>query len=231
MIETIRFNNVLPNVFVGSPPEGGPTDVWEKELSFKKGCSYLIEAASGRGKSSFCSFLYGLRSDYQGRIELLDRDGNALGSTEKDRCEIRKSALALMFQEHRLFPELTALENVMLKNQLTDYFTEGQVRQMLCTLGLQEKLDTPCAKLSLGQQQRVAIARALVSNPKLILADEPTGNLDSKNGQEVMQLLKELHDEGTTIIMVTHSQHDASYASRVICMLDGKIVTDVKGRL
>ena len=89
MIETIRFNNVLPNVFVGSPPEGGPTDVWEKELSFKKGCSYLIEAASGRGKSSFCSFLYGLRSDYQGRIELLDKDGHALGSTEKDSNESR----------------------------------------------------------------------------------------------------------------------------------------------
>ena len=86
-------------------------------------------------------------------------------------------------------------------------------------------------QLSGGQQQRVAIARALVSNPKLILADEPTGNLDSKNGQEVMTLLQELHKEGTTIIMVTHSQHDAAYASRTICLFDGKIVTDVKSKL
>lgn len=191
MIETICFNNVLPNVFVGSPPEGGPTDVWEKELSFKKGCSYLIEAASGRGKSSFCSFLYGLRSDYQGRIKLLDRDGNALGSTEKDRCEIRKSALALMFQEHRLFPELTALENVMLKNQLTGYFTEGQVRQMLCTLGLQEKLDTPCAKLSLGQQQRVAFVRMLAQPADFFLLDEPISHLDAGNAEIMSAILRQ----------------------------------------
>ena len=201
MIETIRFNNVLPNVFVGSPPEGGPTDVWERELSFKKGCSYLIEAASGRGKSSFCSFLYGLRSDYQGRIELLDRDGHALGSTEKDRCEIRKSALALMFQEHRLFPELTALENVMLKNQLTGYFTEGQVRQMLCTLGLQEKLDTPCAKLSLGQQQRVAFVRMLAQPADFFLLDEPISHLDAGNAEIMSAILRQRqHQDGAGVI-------------------------------
>lgn len=203
MIETIRFNNVLPNVFVGSPPEGGPTDVWEKELSFKKGCSYLIEAASGRGKSSFCSFLYGLRSDYQGRIELLDRDGNALGSTEKDRCEIRKSALALMFQEHRLFPELTALENVMLKNQLTGYFTEGQVRQMLCTLGLQEKLDTPCAKLSLGQQQRVAFVRMLAQPADFFLLDEPISHLDAGNAEIMSAILRQRQQQDGSGVIAT----------------------------
>ena len=86
-------------------------------------------------------------------------------------------------------------------------------------------------QLSGGQQQRVAIARALVSNPKLILADEPTGNLDSKNGQEVMMLLQELNREGTTIIMVTHSQHDASYATRQICLFDGTIVKDLANRM
>lgn len=203
MIETIRFNNVLPNVFVGSPPEGGPTDVWEKELSFKKGCSYLIEAASGRGKSSFCSFLYGLRSDYQGRIELLDRDGNALGSTEKDRCEIRKSALALMFQEHRLFPELTALENVMLKNQLTGYFTEGQVRQMFCTLGLQEKLDTPCAKLSLGQQQRVAFVRMLAQPADFFLLDEPISHLDASNAEIMSAILRQRQQQDGAGVIAT----------------------------
>ncbi|MBR2458325.1 MAG: ATP-binding cassette domain-containing protein [Bacteroidaceae bacterium] len=202
-METIRFNNVLPNVFVGSPPEGGPTDVWEKELSFKKGCSYLIEAASGRGKSSFCSFLYGLRSDYQGRIELLDRDGNALGSTEKDRCEIRKSALALMFQEHRLFPELTALENVMLKNQLTGYFTEGQVRQMLCTLGLQEKLDTPCAKLSLGQQQRVAFVRMLAQPADFFLLDEPISHLDAGNAEIMSAILRQRQQQDGSGVIAT----------------------------
>ena len=106
-----------------------------------------------------------------------------------------------------------------------------RVRAMLEKMNMSHRRHHFPQQLSGGQQQRVAIARALVSNPKLILADEPTGNLDSKNGQDVMTLLKELNDEGTTIIMVTHAQHDASYASRVICMLDGKIVTDVDGKL
>ena len=106
-----------------------------------------------------------------------------------------------------------------------------RVKKMLDRMNISHRAGHFPQQLSGGQQQRVAIARALVSHPKLILADEPTGNLDSKNGQEVMTLLKELHQEGTTIIMVTHSQHDASYASRTICLFDGKIVTDVKSHL
>ncbi|MBO7221298.1 MAG: ATP-binding cassette domain-containing protein, partial [Alistipes sp.] len=106
-----------------------------------------------------------------------------------------------------------------------------RVQKMLDRMNISHRAGHFPQQLSGGQQQRVAIARALVSNPKLILADEPTGNLDSKNGQEVMTLLQELHKEGTTIIMVTHSQHDAAYASRTICLFDGKVVTDVKSKL
>ncbi len=108
---------------------------------------------------------------------------------------------------------------------------EQRLAVLLSKLGLRGREGHLPRQLSGGQQQRVAIARALVSNPKLILADEPTGNLDSKNGQEVMNLLQELNREGTTIIMVTHSQHDASYASRTICLFDGRIVTDVASKL
>lgn len=203
MVETIRFSNVLPNVFAGSPPEGGPSDVWEKELSFKKGCSYLIEAASGRGKSSFCSFLYGLRSDYQGRIELLDKDGHPLDTSESSMCGLRRTSLALMFQEHRLFPELTALENVMLKNLLTDYCTEEQARRMLCQLGLQEKLDTPCARLSLGQQQRVAFVRMLVQPADFFLLDEPVSHLDTRNAEIMGRLLQQRQQQDGVGVIVT----------------------------
>lgn len=203
MVETIRFSNVLPNVFAGSPPEGGPSDVWEKELSFKKGCSYLIEAASGRGKSSFCSFLYGLRSDYQGRIELLDKDGHPLDTSESSMYGLRRTSLALMFQEHRLFPELTALENVMLKNLLTDYCTEEQARRMLCQLGLQEKLDTPCARLSLGQQQRVAFVRMLVQPADFFLLDEPISHLDTRNAEIMGRLLQQRQQQDGVGVIVT----------------------------
>lgn len=203
MIETIRFNNVIPNVFVGSPPEGGPSDVWQQSLFFEKGRSYLIEAASGRGKSSFCAFLYGLRSDYQGQIELLDKHGQRISSSEAARCEMRRRSLALMFQEHRIFPELTAVENVMLKNMLTDYYTEQQVRQMLKQLGLQERLDTPCARLSLGQQQRVAFIRVLAQPADFFLLDEPISHLDSNNAAIMGDLLAERQQRDGTGVIVT----------------------------
>ena len=203
MIETIRFNNVIPNVFVGSPPEGGPSDVWQQSLFFEKGRSYLIEAASGRGKSSFCAFLYGLRSDYQGQIELLDKHGQRISSSEAARCEMRRRSLALMFQEHRIFPELTAVENVMLKNMLTDYYTEQQVRQMLTQLGLQERLDTPCARLSLGQQQRVAFIRVLAQPADFFLLDEPISHLDSSNAAIMGSLLAERQQRDGTGVIVT----------------------------
>ena len=106
-----------------------------------------------------------------------------------------------------------------------------RVKKMLERMNMSHRAKHFPQQLSGGQQQRVAIARALISNPKLILADEPTGNLDSRNGQEVMNLLKELNAEGTTVIMVTHSQHDASYADRTLCLFDGQLVPDLKNRM
>jgi ABC-type lipoprotein export system ATPase subunit len=203
MIETIRFNSVIPNVFVGSLPEGGPSDVWQQVLNFHRGKSYLIEAASGRGKSSFCTFLCGLRSDYQGEIALLDAQGHAIGKTKDEGCILRRQSLAMMFQDHRLFPELTAVENVMLKSLLTNFYTEEQVRQMLIKLGLQNRLDTPCARLSLGQQQRVAFVRTLAQPADFFLLDEPISHLDMANAEIMSAMLKERQQKDGAGVIVT----------------------------
>ena len=204
MIETILLKNVIPNVFVGSPPEGGPSDVWGQQLMFCRGKSYLIEAASGRGKSSLCAFLYALRSDYQGSIELADANGKRIELRERTICEMRKISLALMFQEHRLFPELTAVENVMLKNMLTNIYTEHEIRQMLSRTGLQDRLDTPCARLSLGQQQRVAFVRLLAQPADFLLLDEPISHLDEDNSRIMSEMLKEKQErEGASVIVTS----------------------------
>lgn len=204
MIETILLKNVIPNVFVGSPPEGGPSDVWGQQLMFCRGKSYLIEAASGRGKSSLCAFLYALRFDYQGSIELADANGKRIELRERTICEMRKTSLALMFQEHRLFPELTAVENVMLKNILTNIYTEHEIRQMLSRTGLQDRLDTPCARLSLGQQQRVAFVRLLAQPADFLLLDEPISHLDEDNSRIMSEMLKEKQErEGAGVIVTS----------------------------
>lgn len=191
MIETIRINGIIPDFLADSLSKEEGTDVWRKELTFTRGESYLIEATSGRGKSSFCSFLYGLRSDYAGSIEYLDNKGLVLPKTEESYCEIRRTMLAMMFQEHRIFPELTAVENVMLKNQLTDYFTEKEIRERLTELGLEERLDRPCGRLSYGQQQRVAFVRLLAQPADFVILDEPVSHLDAANAAIMGNMLRE----------------------------------------
>ena len=135
--------------------------------------------------------------------------------------------IGFVFQSFQLVPELNVEQNIIFP-LLLDYRKPDskKVNEILNLLGLVERRHHLPSQLSGGQQQRVAIARAVVAGPKLILADEPTGNLDSKNGAEVMNLLTELNREGTTIIMVTHSQHDASYAHRIINLFDGQVITE-----
>ncbi|MBQ8045356.1 MAG: ABC transporter ATP-binding protein [Bacteroidales bacterium] len=198
----------------------------------KEGEFVAIMGPSGCGKSTLLNILGLLDNPTEGSYKLLDKEVGKL--KEKDRTMFRKGNIGFVFQSFNLIDELSVEENVelpLIYMGVKHSERKERVKKMLERMSISHRTRHFPQQLSGGQQQRVAIARALVSNPKLILADEPTGNLDSKNGQDVMQLLKELNDEGTTIIMVTHSQHDASYASRVICMLDGKIVTDVKGRL
>ncbi|MGM9759858.1 MAG: ABC transporter ATP-binding protein, partial [Parabacteroides sp.] len=149
---------------------------------------------------------------------------------ESERTQVRKGNIGFVFQSFNLIDELNVYENVELPLTYMGVKMEERkkrVKEILRRMNINHRAGHFPQQLSGGQQQRVAIARAVVSNPKLILADEPTGNLDSKNGAEVMQLLMDLHKEGTTIVMVTHSQHDASYADRIISLFDGVVVTDV----
>ena len=142
-------------------------------------------------------------------------------------AQVRRQKIGFIFQDFRLFPEYTVRDNILIPFYL-DHRTpdEQMLRKLTGILGIAEKLDARPSQISGGQQQRVAIARALIGKPRIVFADEPTGNLDSVNGVEVMELLSELNRQGTTIIIVTHSQRDATYAHRIIRLLDGQIVSE-----
>ena len=203
MIESIVFDNVNLKLFVENPPEGPVSDVWNSVVNFRKGKSYLIEATSGRGKSSFCSFLCGLRDEYVGGIALLDGNGNRLAGEYSDMLLRRQKILAMMFQEHRLFPELSPVDNVMLKNQITGFTTESEIRSMLVRLGLEDHLDRPCGKMSFGQQQRVAFVRALCQPFDFILLDEPVSHLDAGNAGIMAEMVRERQEKDGVGIIVT----------------------------
>lgn len=204
------------------------------QVSFeiKDGEFVAIMGPSGCGKSTLLNILGLLDNPTDGSYQLLGQEVAKL--KEKDRTKFRKGNIGFVFQSFNLIDELSVFENVelpLIYMGVSSSERKKRVKNILERMNISHRASHFPQQLSGGQQQRVAIARALVSNPKLILADEPTGNLDSKNSQDVMLLLQELNREGTTIIMVTHSQHDATYASRTICLFDGKIVTDVKSRL
>ena len=191
-----------------------------------------IIGQSGSGKSTLMNMLGCLDVPTSGTYILNGQDVSGL--TDDQLSDIRNREIGFIFQGFNLIAGLTALENVELPliYRGVDKKERDQLSRMaLEKVGLKERMHHKPSEMSGGQQQRVAIARAVVSNPKLILADEPTGNLDSKNGREVMELLKELNAEGTTIVMVTHSQKDAACAQRTINLFDGKIVSDVINEL
>ena len=162
-------------------------------------------------------------------------DGKDLTRMNDDQLTLlRRHQIGFIFQSFNLIDELTVYENVELPLvylNIKPTERNRQVKEVLEKVNMLHRANHLPQQLSGGQQQRVAIARAVVSNPKLILADEPTGNLDSKNGREVMELLSELNREGTTVIMVTHSQHDSTYAHRVLHLFDGELVKDLANKL
>ena len=191
-----------------------------------------IMGPSGCGKSTLLNILGLLDNPSGGSYKLLDNEVGQL--KEKERTKFRKGNIGFVFQSFNLIDELNVYENVELPLRYLNISAgerKQKVNEILKRMGISHRAKHFPQQLSGGQQQRVAIARAVVSNPKLILADEPTGNLDSKNGKEVMELLRELNQEGTTIVMVTHSQKDAAVAQRVINLFDGQIVGDVKNEL
>ena len=194
-------------------------------LEVKDGEFVAIMGPSGCGKSTLLSILGLLDNPTSGNYYL---DGEEVGHLkERARTNYRKGRIGFVFQRFNLIDELTVEENVDLQLKYLDVpkaERKERVLEILRKVSLSQRAKHYPQQLSGGQQQRVAIARAVVGRPKLILADEPTGNLDSKNSEEVMTLLSQLNAEGTTIVMVTHSQHDATYANRVSNLLDGAIV-------
>ena len=198
----------------------------------KEGEFVAIMGPSGCGKSTLLNILGLLDNPTSGEYMLLDKEVGNL--RERDRTYFRRGNIGFVFQSFNLIDEMNVSENIelpLIYMGVKPAERKKRVQKMLERMDMTHRAKHFPQQLSGGQQQRVAIARALVSNPKLILADEPTGNLDSKNGQEVMNLLRELNSEGTTVIMVTHSQHDASYAQRILCLFDGELVTDVRSRM
>lgn len=187
----------------------------------------LSWAQSGCGKSTLLSILGMLDSPTSGQFEFAGTD--IAGYSEKQLSQLRKASIGFVFQSFNLIDELTVFENVELPLQyqnISKKERKQRVEQILKRVAIDHRADHLPQQLSGGQQQRVAVARALVINPKLILADEPTGNLDSKNGEEVMAMLRELNREGTTVIMVTHSEKEGGYADRLVRLLDGQVMLD-----
>ena len=191
-----------------------------------------IMGPSGCGKSTLLNILGLLDSPTEGKYWLNNEEVGHL--KERERTAYRKGRIGFVFQNFNLIDELTVEENVDLQLK---YLGVGKaerkerVLEILRKVKLSHRAKHYPHQLSGGQQQRVASARAVVGKPSIILADEPTGNLDSKNGMEVMQLLSELNEEGTTIVMVTHSKHDATYASRIINLFDGQVVDAMNDQL
>lgn len=183
----IHLQQVLPAVFADS--NGLYSDVWQQELTLRRGYSYVVEAASGKGKSSLFSFLYGYRHDFQGHIRFDQTDVRSL--TTSQWVEIRRCHLSILFQELRLFGELTALENVLLKNRLTNFKSEKEILRLFEALHIADKCHQHTDHLSYGQQQRVAFIRSLCQPFDYILLDEPVSHLDDANAATMGSLLTE----------------------------------------
>jgi putative ABC transport system ATP-binding protein len=206
-IETLALNNI--------------------NLRINKGEFVAIMGPSGCGKSTLLNILGLLDNPTEGQYTF--NENQVAGLKEGQRTDLRKGNIGFVFQSFNLIDELNVFENVempLVYQGLSSKKRKEMVSKVLDRMNMSHRAKHYPQQLSGGQQQRVAISRAVVSNPGLILADEPTGNLDSKNGQEVMELLTELNREGTTIIMVTHSLKDAGYAHRIINLFDGKVVTE-----
>ncbi len=198
------------------------------ELTINEGDFISIMGPSGSGKTTLLNVI-GMLDDFnEGEYHFLDQEVHTL--KEKYRAKLYKDYIGFVFQSYHLIDELTVYENIetpLLYKNYKSAERKSLVADMLDRFNIVGKKDLFPSQLSGGQQQIVGIARALISSPKLILADEPTGNLNSKQGEEIMNLFKQLNDEGVTIIQVTHSEKNATYGSRIINLLDGRIINTV----
>ncbi len=223
MIETQNLSKVFRTEDVET------TALNEVDLQVKEGDFLAIMGPSGCGKSTLLNLLGMIDQPTSGKFFFKGED--IAGYNEKQRARIRKNNVGFIFQSFNLIDELSVYENVelpLIYAGTPSAERKARVTEVLEKVNMAHRARHFPLQLSGGQQQRVAVARALVNRPGFILADEPTGNLDSKNGEEVMALLTELNEEGTTIVMVTHSSKDAEFADRIIRMLDGKVLIESK---
>lgn len=199
-MNTIILKHTLPQVF--AQRSDIISDVWLKDIIFEKGKTYLLEANSGTGKSSLCSFVYGYRKDYQGRIFFDEQ--NILQLTVKQWVDQRKKHLSLLWQDLRLFPELSAFENVQLKNKLTGFQKKKTIEEWFDRLGIDDKKNALVGQMSFGQQQRVALIRALCQPFDFLFADEPVSHLDDSNSQIMADILQEeVEKQGAGLIVTS----------------------------
>jgi len=199
----------------------------EISLTINQGDFVSIMGPSGSGKSTLLNIVGLLDSASSGSYQLLDQE--MVGLKEKQKSQARKENIGFIFQNFNLIDELSVFDNIelpLIYSNVPSAERKSRVNEMAKILGIAHRLKHFPQQLSGGQQQRVAVARALINNPKIILADEPTGNLDSRNGNEVMELLTDLHTSGSTILMVTHSDYDASFSQKTIFMKDGAILSE-----
>lgn len=199
----------------------------EVSITINQGEFVTIMGASGSGKSTLLNIVGLLDSATSGNYQLLNQE--MTGLNEQEKSKIRKQNIGFIFQNFNLIDELSVFDNIelpLIYNNVPASERKQKVAAIAERLGISHRLNHYPQQLSGGQQQRVAVARALINDPKIILADEPTGNLDSKNGNEVMELLTDLHANGSTILMVTHSDYDASFSQRTIIMKDGMVLSE-----
>jgi putative ABC transport system ATP-binding protein len=208
--------------------EGGTGALVDVTLGVSEGEFTAVMGPSGSGKSTLLNLVAGLDRPTSGDVVVADTDLRQLGEARLAR--FRRERIGFIFQFFHLLPNLTVMENVLIPAQLASRPRAGaRAGELLARLGIDQVADRYPAKLSGGQQQRAAIARALINEPPLLLADEPTGALDSRSGEQVMELLDELHRDGQTIVLVTHDAKLATrHAARVISLTDGKVVDDAR---
>jgi putative ABC transport system ATP-binding protein len=201
--------------------------VKDVDLKIKKGEFVCIMGPSGSGKSTLLHLIGCLDKPTYGKIFI---DGTDVSKMSEDElAEIRKNKIGFVFQFFNLYPTLNALENVELPMIIAEKdkeYRRKRAMELLKIVGMEKFKDRFPSELSGGQRQKIAIARALANDPPIILADEPTGNLDSKSGKEVMEIFKKLHEEGKTIVVVTHNKEVAEYSERIIYMKDGKVINE-----
>jgi putative ABC transport system ATP-binding protein len=218
--EIVSLDDVRRTYYLGEPVHA----LDGVSLSLPEGSFTAVMGPSGSGKSTLMNMIGCLDTPDEGTVTVNDQNVGALSDSK--RARLRGNELGFIFQQFNLLPRLTAAENVTLPMVFGSSIDQGRrdrAEELLERVGLADRLDHTPTELSGGQRQRVATARALVNEPSLVLADEPTGNLDTETGSEIMALFEELHNAGRTILMVTHERHIAEHAERIVHLVDGQI--------